>query len=55
MKKLSLENAKTVVGGAHWYCGTCRYTSHYHVFLQTAKGSAYDHEKRTGHGTRVFR
>ena len=54
MKKMSVKEQQTVVGGADWVCLTCGYISHDHIFVETAKATAYDHERRyRGHKTIV--
>jgi uncharacterized protein (DUF983 family) len=49
MKKVELAEAKTVNGGARWYCPNCGYYSNWHAFLSTAKAAAYDHHRATGY------
>ena len=54
LKKMSVKEQQTVVGGAVWVCLTCGYISHDHIFVETAKATAYDHERRyRGHKTIV--
>ena len=49
MKEMSVKEQQTVVGGAVWV-----YISHDHIFVETAKATAYDHERRyRGHKTIV--
>ena len=54
MKKMSVKEQQTVVGGAVWVCLTCGYISHDHLFVETAKATSYDHERKyRGHKTIV--
>ena len=54
MKEMSVKEQQTVVGGAVWVCLTCGYISHDHIFVETAKATSYDHERRyRGHKTIV--
>ena len=46
MKKMSVKEQQTVVGGAVWVCLTCGYISNDHIFVETAKATAYDHQRK---------
>lgn len=38
---MSVKEQQTVVGGAVWVCLTCGYISHDHIFVETAKATAF--------------
>lgn len=54
MKTVALKEQKEIKGGAVWVCRTCGYISNDHIFIETAKARAYDHERKyKGHKTKV--
>lgn len=54
MKKMSVKEQQTVVGGAVWVCLTCGYISNDHIFVETAKLQHMNHQRKyRGHKTIV--
>ncbi|HHW3837398.1 hypothetical protein HPA28_06625 [Streptococcus suis] len=54
MRKLTVEEQLSVLGGARWACKTCGYLSNDHIFYSTASDMAYAHKKKyKGHETVV--